>query len=55
MQASAALLVTAAEVMGGNLRRDKVWITEDVLDLCDERMTLKLNGDKNINGKEACI
>ena len=43
---------TASEILGKERSRKKLWVTRDVLDLCDERRNLKKNRYEAEGAKE---
>ena len=53
MKRYAALLDTSPTLMRKKRNRNNVCITEEILDLCDERRTIQPNRDKSIQGKRA--
>ena len=47
-----AVTDVASEILGKECRRKKMWVTRDVLDLCDERRDLKKKGYEAEGAKE---
>ena len=52
-----AVTDAASEILGKECRRKRLWVTKDVLDLCDERRNLKkkrceAEGEQKDTGKQ---
>ena len=49
---SNVLFETAKEVLGKKRKRNRPWVTDDILDLCTRRKELKSEKDRNLGARE---